>query len=102
MPRRTPRNTDAELASSLSKHLTQTLQDASKNLTEDSPQGALARGMVFQLAGYYIEAAESYAAAAAHDGDLKEAAARHVVAQLKARQYEKGLASAMTFAAENP
>ena len=102
MARRTQTSSDAELATSLSKHLTQTLQDASKSLNEDSPQGALARGIVFQLAGYYVEAAESYAAAAANNGDMKEAGARQIVAQLKARQFEKGLSYAMTFAAQDP
>lgn len=102
MPKQTQFRSDAELASSLSKQLTQTLQDANKNLNEDSPQGALSRGIVFQLAGYFLEAAESYASAAANNGDMKEAGARQIVAQLKARQFEKGLASAMAFAAEDP
>jgi hypothetical protein len=59
MAKQTQRSSDAELASSLNKHLTQTLQDAAKSLNEDSPQGALARGLVFQMAGYYIEAADT-------------------------------------------
>lgn len=102
MPKDKQRSSEAELTASLSKHLSETLQEASKMLSEDSPKGALARGKVFQMASYFVEAADSYAEAWASDNELDEAAGRMVVAQLKARQPEKALASAMTLAARNP
>lgn len=97
------RSSDKELTASLRKHLSETLEQANKALNEDSPQGAIARGRVFQMAGYFLEAADSYADALGYgDEAMDEAAACGIVAQLKARQPEKALASAMALAARNP
>jgi tetratricopeptide (TPR) repeat protein len=96
------RNSETELANSLSKSLRESLDEASKKLNDDSAEGALARGKVFQMAAYFKEAAQCYADALAQDDDLDEAAARLVVAQLKGRQPEKALASAMNIAARKP
>lgn len=102
MPKTKERSSEAELAGSLGKHLIETLQEANKMLNEDSPQGALARGKVFQIASYFLEATENYEAALAYDGQMDEAAARLVVTQLKAHQPEKALDNAMKLAARNP
>lgn len=93
---------DTQLIGGLAKQLTGTLQEASRLLDDQSAQGALARGKVLQCADYFVEAAESYADALALDPEMDEAAARLVVAQLKARQPERALASATKLAARNP
>jgi tetratricopeptide (TPR) repeat protein len=93
---------DTQLIGGLAKRLTETLQEASKLLDDQSAQGALARGKVLQCSDYFVEAADSYADALALDPELEEAAARLVVAQLKARQPERALASATKLAARNP
>jgi len=102
MPKDKQRASETELTSSLSKYLKDSLDEAAKKLNDDSAEGALARGKVFQMASYFREAAQSYADALAQDDDLDEAAARLVVAQLKARQPEKALASAVSLAARKP
>jgi predicted Zn-dependent protease len=102
MPKDNQRSSDAELTGSLSKYLRESLDEAAKKLNDDSAEGALARGKVFQMASYFREAAQSYADALAKDNSLDEAAARLVVAQLKGRQPEKALASAMNLAARKP
>lgn len=95
-------NQDGELIRTLAQKLIETLQAASKQLDDRSAKGALARGQVLQSADYFVEAAESYKEALAFDPDLDEAAARLVVAQLKARQPEKALSNAMALASRNP
>ena len=95
-------NPAAQLTRSLGERLIESLQTSNKRLDEQSAEGALARGRVFQMASYFVEAAECYTEALAFDPELDEAAARMVVVQLKAQQPEKALDSAMKLAARNP
>jgi tetratricopeptide (TPR) repeat protein len=91
-----------DLAGLICRRMTETLQGTSGKLSERSAAGALARGIVFHMASYFEEAIESYKEALALDPALDEAAARLVLAQLKARQYDKALASAMRLSARAP
>jgi tetratricopeptide (TPR) repeat protein len=86
----------------LSSHSRDTLQRIDAQLSESSAAGALARGKMFELVGYFAEAAESYTDALTLDSNLTEASARLALAQLKAEQREKALATAMSLAACNP
>lgn len=80
----------------------ETLKGARKQLDDNTAAGALARGHVFELVGYFPQAIECYKAALAIDPELEEAAARLSISQLKAGQFKNSLASAMSLAARNP
>jgi tetratricopeptide (TPR) repeat protein len=92
----------AKLAQSLSKNIAATLESADKRLDADTPDGAIARGKVFQYAGYYDDAADSYAAGVDSQRAGDEAAARLVIALLLARQPERALEAATRLAKSNP
>jgi tetratricopeptide (TPR) repeat protein len=91
-----------KLAASLHKSLTASLVGATRVLASASAKGAIARGKVLQLAGYWEDAADSYAQALSSAGDADEAAARLVIAQLLSRQMDKALATATSLASRNP
>ncbi len=80
----------------------QTLDETLPALPEASALGALARGQVYQLAGYFSEAIESYTEALALNRELDEAAARLTIVQLLAGEHGKALANAMKLAARSP
>lgn len=86
----------------LSMEALDTLNKVKGQLSEQSAAGALARGKVFELVGYFVEAADSYREALSHDRNNSEAAARLALSQIKAGHNEKALASAMTLAARDP
>lgn len=92
----------SQLTNSLHKNLLETLKNVGGRLNDHSAAGALARGQVFQLSGYYEDAVESYTEALALDPQLDEAAARLPIAQLLARHPAKALVSAMKLAERNP
>ncbi|HSE18457.1 MAG TPA: hypothetical protein VLB46_15495 [Pyrinomonadaceae bacterium] len=91
------RSKSHSLAELLLKRTTETLQAASRNLTEDSPAGAFARGQVFEIAGYFDQAAESY-----REAGTDEAAARLAIVHIKNSKPEYALNTAMQLAARNP
>jgi tetratricopeptide (TPR) repeat protein len=91
-----------DLAEQVAKRLTETLQAASPALRQQTAAGALARGQVFQIAGYLDDAAECYTEALALDPGLHEAAARLAVVEAAAGRAESALSVAMKLAAQAP
>lgn len=91
-----------KLASSLIKELTQTLTEVTPKIGRDDADAALARGKVFQIALYYVEAIESFQCALALNPRLDEAKARLAVVQARAFHVENALATAMDLAQTNP
>ena len=97
-----PYKNAAKLAQSLSGQMIKSLSGSTARLlTGDSSEAAIARGKVFQLAGYFAEAADSYTEALGSKSE-DEAASRLVLVQLMARQPEKALATATALASRNP
>jgi tetratricopeptide (TPR) repeat protein len=94
--------TAANLANSLAKHLVATLEASAANAGDRSAAGALARGRIFQLAGYYGEAAENYVGALSQDPGLDEAAARLVCVRMAEGRFEDALETATTLASRSP
>lgn len=90
------------LAASLATHLTSTLEAARAASGENSAVGALARGRIFQLAGYLPQALESYAAAIGQDAQLDEASARLVIVEIMMGRFDSALAHATKLATRNP
>src|SRR5207244_3405391 len=68
----------------------------------DTPAGAVARGTIFQSAGYLDEAAASYAEALESKSYGDEAAGRLAIVQIISGQYEQALATATALASRNP
>ena len=91
----------AKLVQSLIGQMVKTLAGTERFLLSDSADAAVARGKVFQLAGYLEDAADSYTAALGSKSE-DEAAARLVLVQLMSRQPEKALATATALASRNP
>lgn len=85
----------------LSKCSQDTLQKASAKLGDRTAEGALARGKVFELVGYFDDAVSSYEDAISLDHGLDEARARLALAQLKSQQPAKALATAIALTAHN-
>src|SRR5437879_2373901 len=92
----------ATLAESLAKHLLATLEASRAKAADRSAPGALARGRIFQLAGYYAEASASYVEALQQDPGLGEAAARLTTVQITQGHFGQALASATTLASRDP
>jgi tetratricopeptide (TPR) repeat protein len=95
-------NPAIRLANVFCQRVLQTVEESKKHLSENTAQGALARGKVFSLAAEYEQAAASFAEALSMDNNLTEAAARLPLAQLKAGQNAKALNNAMSLAARQP
>lgn len=92
---------EAKLARSLAAELTGTLEGATRSLESNTAAGGIARGKVFQAAGYLEEAAESYSQAMEAKAS-DEAAARLAIVLLYAGNAEKALATATELARRNP
>lgn len=92
-------NSSTEHARLLSAQSRDTLAKVEGQLADQSAAGALARGKVFELVGYFVEAAHSYVEALSHDKGLAEASARLALALLKSEQRERALSVAMGLAA---
>jgi tetratricopeptide (TPR) repeat protein len=93
------RTKSAKLARSIARELTGSLKV--DKLDDDSPAGSLARGKVFQAAGYLDEAVQSYSEALdTKYGD--EAAARLAIVRLYALDTDKALETATALASRNP
>jgi len=90
------------LAKSLAKHLMATLEAATDLAAERSADGALARGRIYQLAGYYAEAAENFLGALEKGPKLDEAAARLVNVRMSQSRYQEALALAVELASRSP
>jgi tetratricopeptide (TPR) repeat protein len=88
-----------KLARSLARELAASLEE--DKLGDDSPAGALARGKVFQAAGYLEEAIESYSGAL-DSRYADEAAARLAIVRLYAGDADNALETAMALASRNP
>lgn len=86
----------------IGEHLAAELQGDLARLGESSAAGALARGRVFSLAAYNLQAIESFREALSLDPKLHEAAARLVLLLLRTGQTEPALATALKLAAEAP
>lgn len=86
----------------LSSQARETIDKVAGQLSEQSAAGALARGKMFELVGYFPEAVDSYVEALSCDRNNTEASARLALAQLKAEQREKALATATALAARQP
>jgi tetratricopeptide (TPR) repeat protein len=102
MGRQLPENGKFDHAQLLSAQSLETLNGTRKQLSETSFAGALARGKVFELVGYFVEAADSYNEALSYDRSNPEATARLALSQLKAGNFDGALATAMSVAASEP
>jgi tetratricopeptide (TPR) repeat protein len=91
-----------EHAQLLGKRSMETLKAALAEVAKGNAGGALARGRIFELVGYFPEAASSYGDALAVDSESDECTARLAIALLKAGDGKGGLATAMKLAARNP
>ena len=85
----------------LSRRSQETLNQASAKIGDLTAQGAFARGQIFELVGYFDDAAASYQEAIALDHCFDEARARLALAQLKGKQPAKALVTATSLAARN-
>lgn len=97
MEESTNNSKEVGLAQLLHKRTTEMLQAAGQHLNENSPKGAFARGNVFELAGYFDHAADSYKAAR-----TLEATARLAIVHIKDAKPELALKTAMSVTAANP
>lgn len=95
-------NSSVEHARLLSAQSRDTLSKVDAQLADQSAAGALARGKVFELVGYFAEAANSYVEALSYDRGLAEASGRLALALLKSTQNERALSVAMGLAARQP
>lgn len=86
----------------LSKRSLETMNHISGSLSDQTLIGALARGKMFELVGYFDEASASYAQGIAYDSSSDEASARLALTQLKAGHFQEGLATATKLAARKP
>lgn len=89
-------------AQTLAKRSLETLTQAANDLNVGGAGAAVARGRIFELVGYFSEAASSYADALALDCDSDETTGRLAIALLKLGDVSRGLSTAMTLAARNP
>lgn len=94
--------TNIDLAKRLCNHSLETLRQASLSQSADTADGALARGHVFELVGYFDEAAASYSEALTLEPHLEVATARLALAQMKGGHIEKGMLIASALAGSNP
>jgi tetratricopeptide (TPR) repeat protein len=92
----------AEHAQLVRRRAEETLRDVAASLGEQSAEGALARGKMFELVGYFPEAVAAYSDALAIDADLREARARRALSQLKAGHVGQALETATDLAARHP
>lgn len=86
----------------LSKYAQETLRQVQGSLGEQSAVGAVARGKVFELVGYFEDAIASYSQAMALEHTNDEAAARLALSEIKARRPQQALASATALATRAP
>ena len=93
--------TPGKIAGSLAKHLIATLEASVAKVDDQSDAGALARGRIFQLAGYYSEATANYIEALRVDPAADEAAARLVVVKMILGHFDEALGVATTLASRN-
>lgn len=91
-----------ELAKSVSGHLAKNIKELTAASAGDTAQASLARGKLFQLAGYFEEAAQCFEAALACAPALSEARARLAIMQMRSHQPARALAVAMELAQRDP
>jgi tetratricopeptide (TPR) repeat protein len=95
-------NGSAEHAELLRRRTTETLKEISSSLGEETAEGALARGKMFEMVGYFFEAIKAYSDALGLDPSIDEARARLALSQLKASRFESGLHTITELAARRP
>src|SRR5687767_13187722 len=86
----------------LARRARQTIKEASGKLGDKSAAGAIARGKVYELVGYFPEAVECYSEALGLDARSDEARVRLAIARLKGGDAAGGLAAIVPLAKANP
>jgi tetratricopeptide (TPR) repeat protein len=93
---------DVSHAEMLRRRTAQTLEEITPSISKSDAAGAIARGKMYELVGFFSAAASAYNEALVYESGSHEALARLAITELKAGRTAQGLKTATDLAARAP